>query len=101
MFQSLEGFNSPSPSLGYCTTTSFSQSFDAAYDLRLYQQAKGYREEGDYYVWEPQDESETEPEVINYGPGAARRGELDTYDCEEFYSHNDEPGLGYEELEEF
>lgn len=65
-------------------TASFKDSFDsyanAQRDYACYFESKGYRAEGDYTVWEPQHEVE---------------GEI-----EEFYQNNDEPSLGYEEMEE-
>ena len=78
----------------------FGQRFDsfysARYDLRCYNECKGYREEGDYTVWEPQYETDLEPETVNWGPGAMAVGELD-----ELYSDNDEPYLGFDEFDEF
>lgn len=49
-------------------------------DYRDYSQASGYREEGDYRLWEPQDWVELEHELANAGPGAMSRGELNDYD---------------------
>lgn len=49
-------------------------------DYRDYSQAPGYREEGDYRVWEPRDWTDLEPELANAGPGAMARGELDDFD---------------------
>lgn len=70
----------------------FGQRFDsfysARYDLRLYDECRGYRYEGDgYRIWEPEYETDLEPETVNIAPGAMMRGELDDYDssdCDEF-----------------
>lgn len=58
----------------------FNSRFSAQYDLRLYSHAKGYMPEGDRLYWQPQDPVDLEPEQPNYGPGAARRGEIEDYD---------------------
>lgn len=51
-----------------------------------YQEDLGYRQEGDYTLWEPTDPL-VEPATRNYGPRAMKVGEIDNYDgsdCEEF-----------------
>lgn len=77
----------------------FAARFDSYYsaqcDRRSYMEAKGYREEGDYTVWEPQYEVDLEPLTPAYGPGAMAVGELDEY------QDNDEPYLGFDEFDEF
>lgn len=66
----------------------FASRFDAHYDLRLYHQCSGYgyRYEGDYRVWEPQDESDLESVTPAYPPGAMAVGEVDNF----YYDANDE-----------
>ena len=48
----------------------FEARFDAAYDLRLYAQAKGYvdasSDEWEYLTWEPQDPDDVEGAVGEY-----------------------------------
>ena len=60
-------------------TTEFESRFNALYDLRLYHHSKGYVENGDRLYWQPQDPTDLEPEEPSYGPGAARRGEIDDW----------------------
>lgn len=68
----------------------FTQEFDgyrrAMDDYRVYQEAKGYRYEGDYVrYWEPvhKVQLEEEDDFAGYGPGACRRGELEDYACDQ------------------
>lgn len=76
----------------------FAARFDSFYSARAnyrdYMQAKGYREEGDRMVWEPQHEVDLDfgGEAPAYAPGAMTVGEL------EEYQDNDEPYLGFDEF---
>ena len=79
----------------------FAAKFDSFYnardDYRNYMEAKGYRSEGDYTVWEPNYEVDLDfgGEAPAYAPGAMAVGELD---CEDFYQSNDEPDLEFDEF---
>lgn len=78
----------------------FDSYYFASYDLRLYHECKGYRQEGDRTVWEPMYEVDLDfgGEAPAYAPGAMAVGELD---CEEFYQSNDEPDLEFDGFDEF
>lgn len=75
----------------------FDSFYSASYDLRLYHEAKGYRQEGERTVWEPMYEVDLDfgGEAPAYAPGAMVVGELDEY------QDNDEPNLGFDEFDEF
>lgn len=53
--------------------------FTAQLDLHLYHECKGYRSEGDYSTWEPQDLTQIESDPLP-APGAMRRGTLDDWE---------------------